>query len=211
MRQPVDACNHQGLTWMNEVEDNFQLGTALQRRAAALLLAHYSASSRSQRLDLGIEVLIDSRGASISYSGFKSVHFGYACCDMCSLNQYRPKMNTIATVFGVHSRCHFGYTHNEHFYGVQDVQAGYTHNGRQWDPNTRHQRRARSRWPRIQIPRRQRRNVSPAFRPMRCIPFVLPKAQICNFEPSRPSRPMALSWVPSIEVKLSWASITRAF
>ena len=52
------------------------------------------ASSRSQRLDLGIEVLIDSRGASISYSGLKSVHFGYACCDMCSLNQYRPKMNT---------------------------------------------------------------------------------------------------------------------
>ena len=83
---------------MNEVEDNFQLGTALQRRAAALLLAHYSASSRSQRLDLGIEVLIDSRGASISYSGFKSVHFGYACCDMCSLCQNRPKMNTFATV-----------------------------------------------------------------------------------------------------------------
>ena len=94
MRQPVDACNHQGLTWMNEVEDGFQLGAALQRRAAALLLAHYSASSRSQRLDLGIEVLIDSRGASISYSDLKSVHFGYACCDMCSLNQYRPKMNT---------------------------------------------------------------------------------------------------------------------
>ena len=113
---------------MNEVEDGFQLGAALQRRAAALLLAHYSASSRSQRLDLGIEVLIDSRCASISYSGFKSVHFGYACCDMCSfcdmcsLNQYRPKMNTIATVFGVHSTCHFGYTHNEHFYGVQGVQ-----------------------------------------------------------------------------------------
>ena len=47
---------------MNEVEDGFQLGAALQRRAAALLLAHYSTSSRSQRLDLGIEVLIDSRG-----------------------------------------------------------------------------------------------------------------------------------------------------
>ena len=61
---------------MNEVEDGFQLGAALQRRAAALLLAHHSASSRSQRLDLGIEVLIDSRGASISYSGLKSVHFG---------------------------------------------------------------------------------------------------------------------------------------
>ena len=38
---------------MNEVEDGSQLGAALQRRAAALLPAHYSASSRSQRLDLG--------------------------------------------------------------------------------------------------------------------------------------------------------------
>ena len=45
---------------MNEVEDGSQLGAALQRRAAVLLPAHYSASSRSQRLDLGIEVLTDS-------------------------------------------------------------------------------------------------------------------------------------------------------
>ena len=45
---------------MNEVEDGFQLGATLQRRSAALLPAHYFASSHSQRLDLGIVVLIDS-------------------------------------------------------------------------------------------------------------------------------------------------------
>ena len=41
---------------MNEVEDGFQLGATLQHRAAVLLPAYYSASIRSQRLDLGINL-----------------------------------------------------------------------------------------------------------------------------------------------------------
>ena len=97
---------------MNEVEDGFQIRAALQRRAAALLPAHYSASIRSQRLDLGIKVLIDSKGAGISYPGLESVLFECACSDMCSIYQNRPKVNTFAIVVDVHSKCHYGNVHN---------------------------------------------------------------------------------------------------
>ena len=45
---------------VSSYEDGFKLGAALQRRSAALLPAHYFASSHNQRLDLGIVVLIDS-------------------------------------------------------------------------------------------------------------------------------------------------------
>ena len=79
---------------MNEVEDGFQIWVALQRHATALLPAHYSASIRSQRLDLGIKVLMDSKGAGISYPGLESVLFECACSDMCSIYQNRPKVNT---------------------------------------------------------------------------------------------------------------------
>ena len=76
---------------MNEVDDRFQLGAALRRRAAALFPAHYSASGRSQRLNLGIKVRIDSKGACISNPGLESVHFGCACSDMCSIFKIDPK------------------------------------------------------------------------------------------------------------------------
>ena len=100
---------------MNEIEDGFQLGTALQLRAAALLPAHYSASIRSQRLDLGIEVVTDSRGAGISYPGLESVHFECACSEMYSMYQNRPKVNTFAIVVDVHSKRLYGDAHHNSY------------------------------------------------------------------------------------------------
>ena len=50
------------------------------------------------------------------------------------------------------------------------------------------QRRARLRWPRLQVPCRKRCHVPAAFRRIACAPFVPSNDQICTLGPDTPNR-----------------------
>ena len=65
-RQPIDAGDHQRLAGMDEVEDGLQFGAVFETGATLLLPAHHAAARGRQRRNLGVEVLIHCRRASIA-------------------------------------------------------------------------------------------------------------------------------------------------
>ena len=68
-RQTVDACDHQRLAGMDELEDGPEFGTSREGRAVAGLGAHHGAPCGLKRRRLGIKVLVRGRDPGIADAG----------------------------------------------------------------------------------------------------------------------------------------------
>ena len=104
--QPVNACDDQRFSWMDEVKDRLEFGSSLKAGPALLLGADHAAPGHFQGSNLRIEVLFDGRGARISDFGLICVHFECPSDMMCSLSRNRSKVNTKAVCFSVHAICY---------------------------------------------------------------------------------------------------------
>jgi hypothetical protein len=72
--EPVQARNHQLVAWPQELDDYFELGSAIAARAGDFLRANDAAALRFEPIELGLEILVSGADACVADTSHVSRH-----------------------------------------------------------------------------------------------------------------------------------------